>query len=292
MNNMMHGTIIGRLAGIGMVAAATFGAGALQAQDASAFVWQNQTELSFVSTGGNASSSTFGLKSALTGKADANTFKLEVGGIRGETSFQDIRATGTTGSFTVVETNTSQLTAESYFARARYDRSFGSAFGFTGAGWDRNTFSGVQNRYGLVLGVGNTWTESETARFKTDVGLTYTIQKDVDPAPGADDGFGGIRISIDAMRQLSESAEYTSGLVIDENVEDTEDFRADWVNSIAVSLSDRLAFKTSLQLLFDNQPALLSVPLFDGGGTATGDNVLTPSNDLDSVFTVALVIKM
>ncbi len=279
------------LAAIAAAGFAALSADALAGQDAG-YVWQNRTELSFVSTAGNASSSTLGLKSALTGKADANTFKFEVGGIRGETNFRDIRATGTTTSFTVNETSTSALTAESYFAKGRYDRSFGAAYGFGGAGWDRNTFSGVQNRFGFVLGVGRTWTETETSLFKTDIGATYTIQKDVDPAPGADEGFGGIRISIEAMRQLSEAAEFTSGLIVDENIENTDDFRADWVNALSFSLSERLAFKTSLQLLFDNQPSLLSVPLFDGGGTPTGSNVLTPGDEIDSVLTLALVIKM
>lgn len=266
--------------------------GALTAQDAASYAWTNATELSFVSTGGNASSSTLGLKAALTGTGNANTFKLELGGIRGETTFRTLAATGTTGSFTVNETTDSELTAESYFARGRYDRSFGAVFTFGGAGWDRNTFAGIQNRYALVAGLGRSWIESETARFKTDVGATYTIQKDVDPAPGVDEGFGGVRFSFDAMRQLSETTDFTSLLIVDENLENTDDFRADWTNSLGVALSGNLALKTSLQLLFDNQPSLLAVPLFDGGGLPVGTDVLTPGDDIDSVFTLTLVITL
>ncbi len=261
------------------------------AQDA-AWTWENSTELSFVSTAGNASSSTLGLKSALIGNADVNTFKVELGGIRGETTFRTLTATGTETDFTVNETTDSELTAESYFLRSRYDRSFGTAYGFGGAGWDRNTFAGVQNRYALVAGMGNAWVDGETSRFKTDVGATYTIQKDVSPVPGADEGFGGIRFSVDAMRQLSATTQFTSVLVADENIEDTDDFRADWVNSLSVAMSDRLALKTSLQLLFDNQPSLLGVPLLDGGGMPTGTTVLTPSDKVDSVVTLTLVIKL
>jgi putative salt-induced outer membrane protein YdiY len=259
-------------------------------QDA-AFSWENATELSFVSTSGNASSSTLGLKSSLTGTGGPNTFKLELGGIRGETSVTARTATGTPGSFTVSETTTSQLTAESYFARGRYDRSLGPVFLFAGVGWDRNTFAGVQNRYALVAGVGRVWTETDNGHFKTDVGATYTIQKDVDPAPGADDAFGGLRASIDAMRQLTEGAQYTSVLVGDLNVEDSEDYRIDWINSLSFQLSQSLAFKTSYQLLFDHQPALLKLPLFDTGGTPTGD-VLSPGDKVDSVLTVTLVITL
>jgi putative salt-induced outer membrane protein YdiY len=259
--------------------------------DTGAYVWENATELSFVSTGGNASSSTLGLKAALTGTGGQNTVKLELGGIRGENNLRTLTATGTPTNFTVNEVSVSQLTAENYFLRGRYDRAFATAYGFTGAGWDRNTFAGVQNRYAFVLGLGKTWADSESSRLKTDIGATYTIQKDVDPAPGADDAFGGTRLSVDAMRQLSESTDFLSALVVDQNLEDTDDLRADWINSLSVSLSERLAFKTSLQLLYDKKPALLSVPLFDTGGTPNG-NVLTPGDTVDNIVTLTLVIKL
>ena len=261
-------------------------------QDADGFTWENGTELSFVSTGGNASSTTLGLKSTFTGTGGPNTFKLEFGGIRGETTFRTLSATVTPTAFTVEETTDSELTAENYFVRSRYDRSLGTIFAFGGAGWDRNTFAGVQNRYSLVAGLGRAWVESETSRFKTDLGATYTIQKDVAPAPGADDSFAGLRLSVDAMRQLTESAGFTSVLVVDENLDDTDDLRADWTNALTVSISQRLALKTSLQLLFDNQPSLLSVPLFDTGGTPVGTDVLTPSDEVDTVLTMTLVITL
>jgi len=56
-------------------------------------------------------------------------------------------------------------------------------------------------------------------------------------------------------------------------------------------LSESLAFKTSLQLLFDNQPSLLRVPFLDGFGVPTG-NVSTPGAKVDSVLTLTLVITL
>jgi len=267
--------------------------GYARAQDATeAYAWENSTELSFVSTGGNASSSTLGLKSTLIATGGPSTFKLEVGGIRGETTFRTRTATGSATDFTVAETTRSELTAENYFARGRYDRAVGSAFAFSGAGWERNTFAGIQNRYSLVAGLGRAWVDSETSRLKTDVGLTYTIQNDVDPAPDVDEEFAGVRITVDVMRQLSGSARWLSVLIVDENLEDTDDLRADWINSLSVSLSARLAFKTSLQLLYDKQPSLQSIGLLDAGGVPTGTEVLTPGDKLDNILTVALIITM
>jgi putative salt-induced outer membrane protein YdiY len=274
---------------LGVLAALTFSAANAAAQDAEGLVWQSATELSFVATGGNASASTLGLKGTVTGTSGPHAFKLEVGGIRGETSVTARTATGTTTSFTVAETTTSQLSAESYFARGRYDRELDGAFGFAGFGWDRNTFAGIRNRYAAVLGLGRTWYDGDTGRLKTDIGATYTIQKDVDPALGADDAFAGVRISVDAIRRISEDVAYASTLLVDQNQEDTEDLRADWTNSVSVALSEALAFKTSLQLVYDNQPALIAVPL---SGAPAGTTVLAPSDKVDRVFTVALVIRL
>ena len=269
---------------------ATASAGPARAQDP--ITWESSTELSLVATGGNSSSSTLGLKAALAGTKAANVFKIELGGIRSSVGQTTRTATGTPGSYTVHETTISQVTAENYFAKGRYDRKFTQAFGFAGAGWDRNTFAGIQNRYALVAGVGRSFVDGETGHFKADIGATYTIQKDVDPTPGAKEGFGGVRLTVDAARKLSATTDFTSALAVDENLQTTDDVRADWTNSISVALSRKLALKTSVQLLFDNLPSLLSVPLVDGTGTPTGATVTTPGDELDRILTLTLVIKL
>lgn len=262
------------------------------AQEPTGFTWENETEVSYVSTSGNASSSTFGLKGTLQGSGGAHEITFEVGGVRASSDVTTLRAVGTVGDYTIVETVRSETTAETYFARGRYDRSFGVGFGFVGGGWERNTFSGIQNRYQVVGGVGRTFVDSDAGRFQADLGLTYTIQEDVEPAPGAEDGFGGWRVSVDAAKQLTETAEFQSEMVLNSSFSEPEDVRLDWGNSLSVSISDALALKSSVQLLWDNVPALLSVPLETTGGIPTGTMVLTPSEKLDSVITLALVIQL
>lgn len=254
--------------------------------------WDNSTEFAFVTTAGNASSTTLGLKSALTGTGAVRTFKLQIGGIRASSDFTDRTAVGTPGSFTVNEVTRSERSAENYFARSRFDRNLGDNdfFVFGGAGWERNTFAGFNNRFSFVAGIGDTWMNDDRTLFKTDIGGTYTIQKDVDPTPGASDGFGGIRATIELTRDLSETTAFESQMVVDENLQNTDDLRFDWVSSIAVALTEGLAFKTSLQLLFDNDPSLVGIPLFNGG-TQNGE-VLVPTSELDSFLTVSLVIKL
>lgn len=277
-----------------MVVAATllFGLPHLAAGQDGGFAWQSETELSFVSTSGNAGASTMGLKGSVTGTGGPNEVKFEFGGIRSQTTTTTRTAVGTGTDYTVNKTQTSQLTAANYFARGRYDRSLGEAFVFGGAGWDRNTFAGIENRYQVAAGVGRTWVDGDTGHFKTDVAGTYTIQKDVEPEPGVDDHFAGVRASIDAERQITETALFASVLIGDMNGKDTGDYRADWINSLSFNLSSRLAFKTAFQMLYAHQPALIKVPLFDTpGGTQTGD-VLTPGEELDTILTLTLVIKI
>jgi putative salt-induced outer membrane protein YdiY len=256
---------------------------ALAAQDERPLGWTDVAELTFVMTAGNASSSTFGLKNTAERLWENSSFKLSMGAVRTESGITRRTATGTVDNFSVSETTDSEVTAENYFVKGRFDRALSeAAFLFGGADWDRNTFAGIQNRYGFVTGAGRSWFDEDTRRFKTDLGLTYTIQDDVVANPDADDSFVGLRGSYDFFKKLTETTDFTSVLIVDENLNATDDLRADWTNSLAVAMSSRLALKASLQLLFDNDPAFTAVPLGD-------TEVLTPLGKTDSVFTVAIV---
>jgi putative salt-induced outer membrane protein YdiY len=270
------------LVGFGIVAA-LLGPGNLSAQDDRPLGWSDVAELTFVLTAGNASASTFGLKNTAERLWEKSSFKLSFGAVRTESGITTRTASGTTEDFTVSEDTETEVTAENFFVKSRLDRALSdAAFIFGGADWDRNTFAGIQNRYGFVTGAGRAWFEEETRRLKTDLGFTYTIQDDVVENPGADDSFFGLRGSYDFFKTLTETTDLTSVLVVDQNLNATEDLRADWTNSLAVAMSERLALKTSLQILYDKDPALTAVPLGDS-------EVLTPLGKVDTVFTVAIV---
>ncbi len=261
----------------------------LAAQD-DTFSWDNSTEFSYVSTAGNASSNTLGLKSTLTGSGEG-TFKLEVGGIRASSNFTTRTAMGTIDDFVINEETRTEQSAANYFARSRYDHTLGGVFVFGGGGWERNTFSGVNNRFSLVAGVGKTWIEGDNGLFKTDLGATYTVQKDVEPDPTRSDGFVGLRATIQGERALTETTNLATTLVLDQNLYDTDNFRLDWVASVSVVLTEGLAFKTSFQMLFDNDPALIGVPLLDVSDVLIGQ-VQVPSQKVDSFVTLSLVIQL
>ena len=232
------------------------GAGEVSAQDDPPLGWTDVAEFSFVLTSGNATSSTLGLKNTLEHRWEDVLVHLLAGAVRAESGITMRTATGTVDNFSVVKSTDTERTAENYFIQSRADIGLTeTAYLFGGLGWDRNTFAGVQNRYDVVAGAGRAWVDSEARRFKSDVGLTYTIQDDVIEDPNTEDSFGGIRATLDFFEIVTSTTDFSSLLVVNENVSNTDDLRADWINSLTVAMSENLALKASLQILYDNLPA-------------------------------------
>ena len=77
---------------------------------------------------------------------------------------------------------------------------------------------------------------------------------------------------------------------VDENLADTDDARVRFANALAVSMSRRLALQVGLLLLYDHQPSLVDLPLFDVQGTPSG-SVAARAATLDTTFTVSVVLS-
>ena len=246
--------------------------------------WTDTAEFSLVATDGNSESTSMGFKNTLGREWTKSSVTFRAGGIRVETTGPRTALNG------VVMDGPSDTTAENYFANGRYDRKISDrVFWYGGAGWDRNEPAGIKNRYIVEGGVGNIWFDTDDRKFKTTYGLTYTDQEDVVVNPLIDDSFLGARLAWDYMNKLTSNATYTNVLVIDDNLDETSDWRADMVNGLAVAMSDRMALKVGLQLLYDNEPALELVPNFDGAG-APLPSVPVVLDELDTILTVSLVV--
>ena len=59
---------------------------------------------------------------------------------------------------------------------------------------------------------------------------------------------------------------FTSNLIVDENIQDTDDLRFNWQNGLAVAMNQRLALKVGVGLAYDNQPQLVEVALLSVNG--------------------------
>lgn len=254
--------------------------------------WYDTAEFSLVSTSGNSESTTFGFKNRLERLWDSARFTLNLGGIRAEADRGDRFAVGTPGAFRVVDESASEVTAENYHLRARYDQDISERFyWFAGVGWEKNEFAGFESRLTALVGAGNRWWNGDRGHFFTDYGLTYTDQDDLIANPAVDDAFLGLQLGWDFLFEFNDSTTFTNDLLLNPNLDETDDWRADMTISLAVAMSERLALKVSHQLLYDNLPALEALTLFDEQGNALG-TVNAELDDLDSLFTVALVVKI
>lgn len=253
----------------------------------------SSAELTAVWASGNSDASTFGLRGNVRSQWTKSELKFEAGGLRTESTLTTRRAVGTTDDFNVEETTNRERTAENYFARARFDRKVSEAFlVFSGVDWLRNTFSGINSRFLVAAGAGNTVVDNESIRLKTDYGVTYTFQNDVVTNPFTNSNFPGVRAAYDFWYQVSSTTELTSTLVADLNLDNTDDIRLNFVAALPVAISSRLALKPSLQLLWQNEPSFTEVALFTAGTGDPAGKVLIPLQKLDSFFTLAIVVKL
>lgn len=254
--------------------------------------WAFEGELSTVLTEGNSSALTVGLGATLTRRWENATWKLEAGGVRTESGDIVRTAVGTSDDFEVFTDVERRTTAENYALKTRYDRDLSeSTFVYGATDWLRNTFAGIESRLVFGAGAGRTFRDDDTSRLKTGVGATFTFENDVVQS-GSKSDYPGVRANYEYWRQLTGSSEMESGLVADLNLDDTEDLRLEWTNSLAVSINSVLALKPSLQLTWRNQPALAEVPLVSITGVETGDTVRAPLKKLDTQFRLALVVTL
>ena len=251
--------------------------------------WADTAELSLVFTGGNAEANTFGFKNALSHRWENANLLVDVSALRAETTTVTRTAVVAAPGFQVNETSVSNLTAANYYARGRYDRNISDRFfWFAGTGWDRNTFAGIEHRYTTSGGVGNSWVDGEATTFRTSYGVSMVRQDDVVDVNGVHT-FASLRLGYDYRQQLTDNTEFTSALVAEENLDVTEDFRTDLVNAVTVNMSSLLALTVRWQLLFDNQPSLISVPLVSSGGIPLGEATFIEADKVDNFLTFAVV---
>ena len=271
----------------------------LHAEEEEKLGWSDVADFSLVATDGNAETETLGFKNKLLRRWKKAVFELNAGGIRAEsTTVSRLFAVGPNASnFNVTRETRTEKTAENYYLNGKYGRTITERFfWYTGAGWDRNEFAGIKNRYAASGGGGNIWVDEEKVHFLTDYALTYTDQEDVVEDPNVDDTFPGFRFSWTYKHDFTETTTYGNDLILDANLDESDDWRGNMINWVAVNINSHLALKVSLQWLYDNLPSLGEVPLFDAdpdaGGVEQPDSpVLVELDDLDTLFTISLVVN-
>ena len=259
--------------------------------DEKKYGWFNTADLAYVLTSGNSNTTTLGFRYKLLGVWEHDRFEMNAAGVRSQSTTTTRTAFGTADDFSVETDDNTSTTAENYLLNGRYDRNIRPRFfWFAGAGWMRNQPAGTQNRYSGFGGVGNTWSDKETVKFRTDYALSYTKDEPLYDNPDFDDTYAGLRISWAYWHKFGQSTVYTNDFVGTDNLSDTQDYLLNMVNAVAVSMSKHFALKASLIWQYDNQPSLVAVPLVSSAPNQPA-TVLIPAKTLDTTFTTSLVIN-
>jgi len=260
-------------------------------------LWKDSAELGYVLTSGNSDTNTFSFKNKLWRAWGLNRVEFNMGGLRSKATTRRFAVAddpnNLTGSFEVNEEN--DLVAEAYFVNGRYDRKISDRFfWYAGGGWDRNRFSGIDDRWVVAAGIGNIWFDTETTKWRTDYSATYTDEQDVVDDPSFDGKFWGVRVTSSFLKKIGAATTYTNESIFDENGEESTDWRGNMINGLSVQMSTHLALKVSLQWLYDHAPASRSLDLYDinpDNGGVVQSTVTEELDELDSIFTTSLVIN-
>jgi len=254
--------------------------------------WYFTGGLSYVLTSGNSPASTFGAKADVKRLWSRSIFTFGGGAVRTSAAEPARQAVGTPTDFEV-EAGPSVPKAAKYAAYANFDHQITDKFGWTvGTEFLRDRFAGVDSRVLGAAGVRYLFANRKDFTFKTGLALTVAHQSDVVEDPTVDDTFVGLRASADVDRKFGSASSYVGGLALDENLNDTDDFRLRFANTLAVTMTKKLALQVGLLMLYDHQPSLVEVPLFLSSGLPTGLTVAARAATLDTTFTVSFVVNL
>ena len=220
------------------------------------------------------------------------------------------------GTTATVEKGEYVAKSEKVFANTNFERRVTERFFWNlGGTFERDKFAGLNSRLTGVAGIGMLWQNTNGDGFiKLGVAGTYTGQDEVVDDPETENQFAGIRGTIDGEKRFGDQKQhvFTSNLIVDENLQNTDDLRMNWQNSLAAAISQKLQLKVGLVLAYDNAPQLVDLPVtvaLPGGAfrdadaadiariTAGNDisivegKLATPAEKLDLTFTASIVIN-
>jgi putative salt-induced outer membrane protein len=198
--------------------------------------WTSSIGLSYVATTGNTDTSSFGLDFASERRPTPWGLDLVGKFIRSE--------------------DEGDLTAEQYLFGARATRQLDDRWSlFAGASWERDTFSGFENRWIGEAGAEYLAISTDRHTLSFDFGLTWTTEDQIfeDKPDKTVDWFGGVA-GLKWEWRISDNAALNQRLLYYPNFDDSSDWRLASDTAVTASLTDMLALQFSYLVRYRNQP--------------------------------------
>jgi putative salt-induced outer membrane protein len=277
-------TALARIVLAGLLLALALPVLAQEETEEPARAWTNEAEFSYVSTTGNAETTTLSFSDKYEYKWEKAKLTVFASALRADAT------TVTLENFdgSVTETRVKEKTAENYELALGYRREISKRFyWYAGTGWYRNRFSGIDDRYGFSGGVGYKLIDGKKHILDSEVGLGYTWETQV---TGIENNFTDARVFFGYDFLMSESAKLDSDLTILPNLDDSDDLRVNWITAVTASLTSKLALRLSYAVKYDRQPALTVIPPSAGAPPGTPD-ALYEFETTDTILSASLVVK-
>lgn len=306
-----------RFAAVSAAAIALFLAYAAPANAAVIPGWYSSTDLSAVVANGNSDTinvgATVNVRRVWLRTSWINTFSFSRNDVREPQRFALI-----VGNVATVGEGEFQTKSEKLFGNTNLERRVTERFFWNvGGTGERDKFAGLDSRLTGVVGVGMLWQSTQGDGFvRAGVGGTYTAQSEVVDDPETENEFAGLRFTLDGEKRFGTEKQhaFTSNLIVDENLQQTDDLRANWQTALAASISQKMQLKVGVQIAFDNAPALVDLPVtvvlangarrdadaadLNNPNLTTGadlfvveNKLVTPAKKVDATFTVSVVIN-
>lgn len=260
--------------------------------------WSGQANLNLAGSYGNSGSGSLGVSARTLRRGDRLLVVLDAGLLRTSTDTVRRQAFGSADRFSLERTATSQTSADRSHLRVRVsepapERGQTWLRFYAAAGWERDVPAGVLSRYDLTVGLGTSWGETRgrgRRPFEVGAGFSALRQSDEVPDPDAEASSVGLRFDFRGETRVRD-ADVVVVSASTWNLRNTDDLRLDVTGSVAFPLSRRLAFRTSVQTLFDTRPALERVSLFEDAGGPLLGTVAVSRRRADLILLAALVIR-
>lgn len=257
--------------------------------------WADIATLSFVATSGNSEGQTMGFSNNFAWKRDKSLLVVKAGAVRVSSTTVDRVAVGSSlEEARLIEVRNHRTTAENYYLNTRYDHRLKEAdrwYWYGGAGWERNTPAGLDNRYAATGGFGRIWSDSADTRFRTDAGLGYTLERPVTEPVGFHPRYGTFNLTADLKQRVGAQAMYSAELGLAQNLADQEDTLGILRQGLLVNINHTLALKVGYDMTYRTRPNLIAVDAFSPTVPPVKiGQIFVSAKKLDTLFTTSLVI--
>ncbi len=237
-------------------------------------------------TAGNATTNSFNLRNVFEYEWPQADLIFEFVILRAD-SGDDRFALGAEDDFEIIEPDV-EPDNERIHAKVRYLKNVSDRF-FWYARFDaeRDKPADINYRLTPAAGGGNNWADGDDLRFRTGYGVTYSTE---DLTLDGGSNYSGYQLFYELGMKATDNTSVESNMTFDGSLKTGSNYRFNWLNGVGVTISDTIALKASLRLVYRNDPALEEIDLEDPDGGVIG-SVTVPKKKLDSGFTTSLVIN-